>query len=60
MTAWLLAHQGGWDEVAIVVVPLIVMFGVLVVANRKAKELAEADAKTKSDAEIAAKTEPEE
>lgn len=32
----LLAHQGGWDEIAFVVVPIAVLAGLLVLANRRA------------------------
>lgn len=35
MTA-LLAHQGGWDEIALVAGPLLVFAAVLVLANRRA------------------------
>lgn len=39
----LLAHQGGWDEIAMVAGPLIVFAAVLVLANRRANaKLAEA------------------
>lgn len=33
----LLAHQGGWDEAVIVLAPMIVFFGLLFVANRRAR-----------------------
>ena len=39
----LFAHQGGWDEALIVLAPMIVFFGLLFVANRRAR-LAEAEA----------------
>jgi hypothetical protein len=32
----LLAHQGGWDEIAFVVVPIALLAGLLVLANRRA------------------------
>lgn len=31
-----LAHQGGWDEMLLVVVPLALVFGLLIVAKRRA------------------------
>ncbi len=31
-----LAHQGGWDEILLVLVPIVVFAGLLVVANRRA------------------------
>ncbi len=36
MTALLLAHQGGWDEVLMVLVPIVIFGGLLVMANRRA------------------------
>lgn len=32
----LLAHQGGWDEILLVLVPIALFAGLLVVANRRA------------------------
>ena len=34
-----LAHQGGWDELLLVLVPLVVIAGLLFVANRRANRL---------------------
>lgn len=42
MTAWpvlLIAHQGGWDEIGLVVVPLLGLWLLLVMANRRAKRV---------------------
>lgn len=36
----LLAHQGGWDEIALVAVPLLGLWLLLAMANRRAKRLA--------------------
>lgn len=36
MTALLLAHQGGWDEVLFVLVPISVFAGLLALANKRA------------------------
>lgn len=36
MTAVTLAHQGGWDEIAMVLVPIVIFAILLVVANRRA------------------------
>lgn len=33
----LFAHQGGWDEALIVLAPMLVFFGLLFVANRRAR-----------------------
>lgn len=33
----LLAHQGGWDEILMVAGPLLVVGGLLVLANKRAK-----------------------
>ena len=38
---WLLAHQGGWDEILMVVVPLVFLGGLLLVADRRARRQAE-------------------
>ena len=35
----ILAHQGGWDEALMVLVPIGVFIGVLSLANRRAKKL---------------------
>jgi hypothetical protein len=34
-----LAHQGGWDELGLVLGPLVLVAVLLVVANRRAKRL---------------------
>lgn len=39
----LLGHQGGWDEALIVLAPMIVFFGLLFVANRRARASEEAE-----------------
>jgi hypothetical protein len=36
VTAVLLAHQGGWDEILMVLVPIVIFGVLLVVANRRA------------------------
>jgi hypothetical protein len=36
-----LAHQGGWDEMLLVIVPLLLIGALLRVANRRANRLAE-------------------
>jgi hypothetical protein len=46
-----LAHQGGWDEIAMVAVPLLLVAVLLVVANRRAtQELARQKAAREHDA----------
>lgn len=41
----LLAHQGGWDEVLMVLVPLALVAGLLLLANHRAnQELARREA----------------
>ncbi len=43
------AHQGGWDEILLVVGPLLILWGLLLLANRRAKRLAdETDSATHS------------
>ena len=34
----LLAHQGGWDEALMVAAPIVLIGGLLVFANRRAKQ----------------------
>lgn len=36
------AHQGGWDEILMVLGPLAILFVVLLLANKRARGLAEA------------------
>lgn len=38
---WLLAHQGGWDEILLVVGPIALLAGLLRLANKRADRLAE-------------------
>ncbi len=40
MVALLLAHQGGWDEVALVLAPIALFAVLLYVANKRAARLA--------------------
>lgn len=50
MTAVVLAHQGGWDELAFVLVPIALFAGLLAVANRRAvRAQAERDAAIEPD-----------
>jgi hypothetical protein len=39
VTALLLAHQGGWDEILFVAVPIAIFGGLLAVANRRASRV---------------------
>lgn len=39
MDTALLAHQGGWDEALMVLVPIAVFAGLLVLANRRARAI---------------------
>jgi len=38
--AFVLAHQGGWDEIALVLGPIIILGGLLLLANRRADRIA--------------------
>ncbi len=38
-----LAHQGGWDEILFVALPVLVFVGLLWLANKRAKALGGAD-----------------
>jgi hypothetical protein len=40
-SAYVLAHQGGWDELLMVLVPILIFAGLLVVANRRASRIGE-------------------
>lgn len=42
MTAAVFAHQGGWDEILFVAVPIAIFAGLLAVANRRASKIEEA------------------
>ena len=42
MSAFLLAHQGGWDELLFVLVPISLFAGLLALANKRAAQ-AQAD-----------------
>ena len=45
MTAVVLAHQGGWDEMLFVLVPISLFAGLLALANKRAaRELDEQEA----------------
>lgn len=33
----IVAHQGGWDEILMVVTPLLLLWGLLMLANRRAQ-----------------------
>lgn len=37
MTGALLAHQGGWDETLLVLVPILVIGGLLAIARRRTR-----------------------
>ena len=39
-SAALLAHQGGWDEIALVLGPIIILGGLLMLAYRRADRIA--------------------
>lgn len=41
MTSAVFAHQGGWDEILFVAVPIAIFAGLLAVANRRASRMEE-------------------
>ncbi len=55
--ARVLAHQGGWDEMLVVLIPLVLFAGLLLVANRRATR-AQAD-RTGAQGEHVDPSEPE-
>jgi hypothetical protein len=46
-----LAHQGGWDEMLMVLVPIAVLVGLLALARRRADRLPDGAADTAADTE---------
>lgn len=48
--AWMAAHQGGWDELLFVLVPIALFGGLLAIANRRATRW-EAERDTDADAD---------
>jgi hypothetical protein len=44
----LLAHQGGWDEILLVVAPMVIVGGLLWVAKRRVDRAAEVNAKNRA------------
>jgi hypothetical protein len=41
VTAAVLAHQGGWDEILFVAVPIVIFGALLAVANKRATRMEE-------------------
>jgi hypothetical protein len=41
VTATVLAHQGGWDEILFVAVPIVIFGALLAVANKRATRMEE-------------------
>jgi hypothetical protein len=60
MTPVLLAHQGGWDEALLVLVPIAAFASLLVIATRRAKAIQRArqEAEAGRDAPDAGETTP--
>jgi hypothetical protein len=50
-TVLLLAHQGGWDETLLVLVPIVVLGSLLALANRRANAALAQEAAAKAAAE---------
>lgn len=48
--ASLFAHQGGWDEIAFVALPIAIFAGLLMLANRRAQSVLDAEAAAAGDA----------
>ncbi len=49
LAAMVLAHQGGWDEVVLVALPMVVLAGLLWLARRRAEREAQAEAAAPAD-----------
>ena len=43
MASVVVAHQGGWDEILMVLAPILLFAGLLYVANKRADQLADDD-----------------
>ena len=43
MAPMVFAHQGGWDEILIALTPLVIVAGLLLLANRRANAAQRAD-----------------
>ena len=43
MALMVLAHQGGWDEILFALTPLVIVAGLLLLANRRANAAQRAD-----------------
>lgn len=50
--AGLLAHQGGWDEILLVVAPLAVIGGLLMLARKRAERQRPPDAPAEAETEV--------
>lgn len=48
-TVSLLAHQGGWDEILFVLMPLVIFAGLLMAARRRVDRLDDDGEATKAD-----------
>lgn len=46
MTALVLGHQGGWDEILFVLLPIALFAGLLAIANRRASRAMDDPAET--------------
>lgn len=49
MVATIIAHQGGWDEILLVVGPILIIGALLAVAKRRVDRAATTDATDRSD-----------
>lgn len=50
MTALVVAHQGGWDEILFVLLPILLFAGLLAIANRRAsRDLAQREQERAAD-----------
>ena len=55
---WVLAHQGGWDEILFVLAPLLVFAGLLALARRRVGEVEDDDGSADPTVEDPARTDP--
>jgi hypothetical protein len=55
--SWLIAHQGGWDELLFVLVPIGLFGGLLAIANKRAST-AQAERDVELDPDVDAESDP--
>lgn len=55
---WVLAHQGGWDEILFVLAPLLIFAGLLALARHRVGQLGDDERTPQAPVEDPARTDP--